>query len=140
MDDELLICLFSITILVLLIFYYFQEDDDDHPIILEVKRRFRKIDKRFGNIPIRKGKKSYTEDKRSITLCIYDYDNQKYYDMNSIMYVALHELSHMITKASGDESHGKEFMENFSMLIKHAESLKIYDPKKPMPHMYCGIK
>ena len=140
MSDELLISLFSITILVLLIFYYFQENNDDHPIILEVKRRFRKINEKFGNIPIRKGDESYTEDKRSITLCIYDYENQKYYDINSIMYVALHELSHMITKASGAHSHGEEFIENFSKLKKRAESLKLYDSSKPMPDIYCGVK
>ena len=59
-------------------------------------------------------------------------------DRNTLMFVALHELSHVMTVSIG---HKKEFWENFKFLIGEAKEIKIYQPVdyKKNPQMYCGM-
>lgn len=108
-----------------------------HPMLDQVRMNFAKIDPKFGNIPLREGKSAYTENKRIITLCLVDPDSKVHYDVNTIMYVALHELAHVISKKHG---HGDEFKRNFNMLLRKGAQLGIYDPRKPIPTSYCGVK
>lgn len=112
---------------------------EKHPILDEVKRRFRIIDARYAHIPLRTGGKSYTENKSVITLCVVNPETGEFYDINTIMYVALHELAHVITKADGAESHGDEFKGNFASLLKQAQIKGVYDARMPIPITYCGI-
>ena len=55
------------------------------------------------------------------------------------MFVAIHELSHMM---SIDMGHTKEFWDNMKYLLNEASKLGIYSPvdyyKNPV--MYCGMK
>ena len=57
---------------------------------------------------------------------------------NTLMFVALHELSHIATKSVG---HTTEFWENFKFLIQNAEKINIYKPQnyKEKPQKYCGM-
>lgn len=110
-----------------------------HPVIDEIRRRLYAINPAYFRIPIKTGHKSYTESKSAITLCIFNPDTGKFYDMNTLMYVALHELAHCITKADGDESHGAEFKRNFTRLLQEAHAKKVYDPRIPIPLTYCGV-
>lgn len=111
-----------------------------HPILDEIRRRFALISPKFGNIPIKTGSESYTINKSMITLCIVNPDTGEIYDMNTLTYVALHELSHCITKADGKDSHEDEFKQNFAMLLRRAAQLGFYNPQKSIPHTYCGLK
>lgn len=113
---------------------------EKNPIIEEIKLRFGALSPEYAKIPMRVGKKSFTEDKSVITLCIQNPKTAEFYDINVLMYVALHELSHCITKAEGDQSHGDEFKTNFDRLLKEAARKGVYDPKKPIPPTYCGIE
>ena len=58
-------------------------------------------------------------------------------DENTLMFVALHELSHVASKSIG---HTDEFWNNFKFLIKEAESINIYNPEdyKKNSKRYCG--
>lgn len=112
---------------------------EKHPVLDEIRRRFSIINPKYGNIPIKTGNKSYTENKTMITLCIVNPHTQEFYDMNTLMFVALHELAHVITKADGDQSHGKEFRGKFAHLLKIAYQKGVYNPTKPMPETYCGV-
>jgi len=85
------------------------------------------------------GKSSYTEDKKSITMCIQDPETKRIYDMNTLMYVALHELAHMISKTVSEEEHNEEFRQNFAKLLNQASEIGIYNPNIPIPPTYCGI-
>jgi predicted metal-dependent hydrolase len=62
----------------------------------------------------------------------------KLIDKNTLMFVALHELSHIATKSVG---HTTEFWENFKFLIQNAEKINIYKPQnyKEKPQKYCGM-
>ena len=57
--------------------------------------------------------------------------------MNTLMYVALHELAHVVNSTHG---HDDEFKKNFAKLLERATQLGIYDPTKPLPEYYCGVK
>lgn len=108
----------------------------NHPILNKVRSNFKILDTRYEKIPLRQGDSAYTEDKAVITLCLVKPGTQEYYDINTIMYVALHELAHVISKGHG---HGEEFETNFAKLIRDAAEKGIYDPRKPIPDTYCGI-
>ena len=84
-------------------------------MIVRVKEAFSKIDPKYGNIPILTGDSAFTENKEVITLCLIDPESKKEYDFNTVMYVALHELSHVISNTVG---HGDEFKTHFSELRK----------------------
>ena len=60
-------------------------------------------------------------------------------DENTLMFVALHELSHIATKSIG---HTTEFWNNFKFLLQEAVKIKIYEPVnyKKKPKNYCGMK
>jgi hypothetical protein len=65
-------------------------------------------------------------------------DRQQFYDRNTIMFVALHELSHMMTREYG---HGKQFWDCFAFVLGEAKQIgliRIVDYKKN-PVEYCGI-
>ena len=62
----------------------------------------------------------------------------KLIDKNTLMFVALHELSHIATKSIG---HTTEFWQNFKFLIENAKNIGIYKPVdyKKDPKEYCGM-
>jgi len=58
-------------------------------------------------------------------------------DLNTMLFVAIHEVAHICTKSVG---HTEEFWDNMRWLLEHAINIGIYadqDFKKPEP--YCGI-
>lgn len=60
-------------------------------------------------------------------------------DEHTLMFVAIHELSHVATKSIG---HKTEFWENFKFLLQNAKEAGIHDPEdyKEDPVEYCGMK
>lgn len=108
----------------------------EHPILEHIRQMFAKISPEYAKIPLREGNSAYTENKSVITLCLKDPETGRYYPSSVLFYVAAHELSHMITKSQG---HGDEFKQNFAKILKKAEKLGLYDPRKPMPANYCGV-
>jgi hypothetical protein len=107
-----------------------------HPLLDKVRANFALIDPKHANIPLRDGDSAFTENKEVITLCLVNPETKKEYDLNTVMYVALHELSHVISTSQG---HGDEFRNNFANLLKKATDLGIYDPRKPIPASYCNV-
>jgi predicted ATP-binding protein involved in virulence len=112
--------------------------NEKNPVLDEIRKRLTKINPKYGKIPLRTGNKSYTEDKSAITLCIKDEKGQ-YYNIDVLMYVTLHEVAHMLTKAEGDDSHGEEFKQNFAKLLSTAANKGVYNPTQPIPESYCGV-
>lgn len=108
-----------------------------HPLLDQVRMNFTKINPKYGEIPLRTGDSAYTENKEVITLCLVDPETKKEYDINTITYVALHELAHVISTSVG---HGDEFKKNFAALLKKGTELGIYDPRKPIPGSYCNTR
>jgi len=59
-------------------------------------------------------------------------------DEHTLMFVAIHELSHVATKSIG---HKNEFWDNFKFLLENANQSGIHIPKdyKDQPAEYCGM-
>lgn len=82
---------------------------------------------------------SYSVNKgEKIVFCLRDKDeNENLVNENTIIFVALHELAHVMTKSVG---HTDEFWHNFQFLLKVAVKLKLYHNHNynDDPVEYCG--
>jgi hypothetical protein len=84
------------------------------------------------------GNKSYTVRKgKKISLCLRD-NNGKLYDENLMMFVLLHEISHV---AVNSKNHTDEFWETFKVILQEAVKFGIYQAEDYArePVWYCGI-
>ena len=84
---------------------------------------------------------AYSENKgEKLAFCLDTEKNSKgrLIDDNTLMYVALHELSHIASVSIG---HNDEFWSNFKFLITHAKNINIYNPVdyKKNNARYCGM-
>ena len=84
---------------------------------------------------------AYSENKgEKLAFCLDTEKNSqgRLIDVNTLMYVALHELSHVATESVG---HTDEFWENFKFLITEAKEIDVYNPVdyKKEPSRYCGM-
>jgi hypothetical protein len=85
--------------------------------------------------------KAYSENKGAkIAFCLnkIEHDNNVLIDENTLTFVALHELSHLMTISVG---HNTDFWSNFKFILEHAIALKLYSPVnyKEKPQEYCGM-
>ncbi len=83
---------------------------------------------------------AYSENKgEKIAFCLDTEKNSngKLIDINTLMYVALHELAHTSCISTG---HNDEFWSNFKFLIIQAKAINIYNPVdyKKSNARYCG--
>lgn len=84
------------------------------------------------------GKRSFTVSKgRKISMCLRN-ESGKLYSDNTIMFVLLHELSHV---AINTHDHTPEFWDTFGRILKEAHLFGIYNPVNyaTNPEKYCGI-
>jgi hypothetical protein len=86
------------------------------------------------NLKLYKGTKSYTINKEQTFLCLYD-EKQKYYPLNMILYVLLHEISHSLN--AKDVGHTEEFYRIFDEVLVQAEAIGIYNSHIPIIDDYC---
>ena len=83
---------------------------------------------------------AYSENKgEKLAFCVNTTKKgHKLIDENTLTFVALHELSHIMTESIG---HKDEFWNNFRFLIDEAQKIKVYSPEdyKLRPKEYCGM-
>lgn len=84
------------------------------------------------------GYTSYSVNKgEKIVMCLRQRDNTLV-DVNTLVYVAVHELGHLMTDEIG---HTPKFWDNFRRLLREAVDIGLYKPidyaSNPQP--YCGI-
>ena len=84
---------------------------------------------------------AYSENKgEKLAFCLNTTkEGNKLIDLNTLTFVALHELSHIMTESVG---HKQEFWQNFKFLLENAKAAGIYNPVdyKKKPKEYCGMK
>ena len=85
---------------------------------------------------------AYSENKgEKLAFCLNTEKNQqgKLIDENTLMFVALHELTHICTKSVG---HTEEFWNNFKFILDQAVKIGVYDPVdySKQPAQYCGME
>lgn len=97
------------------------------------------IDKRYT---------TFTVNKKLMKVCIRTRSkDESLYDINLLIYILLHELSHLINydrngyPIGGDESHGQHFRMIFAFLVKEAIKIGIYkyEDYRVNNTEYCGI-
>ena len=83
---------------------------------------------------------AYSEDKgKKIAFCLQKHkEDMKRIDINTLTFVAIHELSHLMTESIG---HEQAFWKNFKFLLKNAVAIGIYDSidYQQQPEPYCGM-
>ena len=86
--------------------------------------------------------KAYSENKgEKVAFCLNkkNDNNNELIDLQTLTFVALHELSHLMTESIG---HKQDFWENFKFLLQNAKEAGIYDPVdyKKNPAEYCSMQ
>jgi len=83
---------------------------------------------------------AYSENKgEKIAFCLNTTKNgDTLIDVNTLTFVAIHELSHIMTTTIG---HKQEFWQNFKFLLENAKESNIYIPVdyKKQSTEYCGL-
>ena len=84
---------------------------------------------------------AYSENKgQKLAFCLNKNknNNDNLIDQNTLMFVAIHEIAHIMTFSVG---HTDEFWQNFEFLLENAVELGIYEPidYKKNPRNYCGM-
>jgi len=83
---------------------------------------------------------SYSVNKgEKLVFCLRSRDGkEKLEDINTMMFVALHEVGHLACKSIG---HTKEFWESFKWILQESINIGIYTDEdyKTKPKDYCGI-
>jgi predicted metal-dependent hydrolase len=82
---------------------------------------------------------SYTVQKgKVLVFCMRSNFLHSIHDNNTIMYVAIHELAHVMSSGYG---HGDEFVKNFKFLLNISTIINVYEPinYSKTPQEYCGM-
>ena len=83
---------------------------------------------------------AYSENKgEKIAFCLNTTkEGNKLIDINTLTFVALHELTHVMTTSIG---HKQDFWQNFKFVLEIAKAANIYIPVdyKSKPQEYCGM-
>jgi len=110
---------------------YFSQLD---PMLKEIQQALEPLHPRVKTLKFFEGNKSYTINKKKIYMCLRD-EHGNYYDKNMLIYVAIHELAHVLCDEIG---HTEKFHRIFQELLEKAQDLQIHDASKPIVRNYCG--
>ena len=117
---------------------YMNEKYPDRENVKRLHKNF-KTDKIMETLPT-STYTAYSENKgQKLAFCTTTTKNgSKLIDENTLTFVAIHELGHVMTESVG---HKKEFWENFKFLLENAVAMGIYKPVdyKKKPQKYCGM-
>jgi hypothetical protein len=117
---------------------YMQEKYPDDPRVVRLVKGFnpKKISETLPTSELT----AYSENKgEKIAFCLNTTkEGNKLIDINTLTFVALHELSHIMTESIG---HKQEFWQNFKFLLTNAKKANIYQPidYKNSTQQYCGM-
>ena len=76
---------------------------------------------------------------QELSICLRDKQTQAFIDPNTVMFVAIHELAHVMSASTG---HTPEFWENMKYLLERASEIGVYQPVdySQNPVMFCGME
>ena len=84
------------------------------------------------------GNTSFTQNKSKLIMCLRSKETGKVHDINTLMFVNLHELTHMMNDEWG---HELQFWQLFKIVLENAVECGIYKPVdySKTPQRYCGM-
>lgn len=109
---------------------HFRQQD---PMLHIIKNKLRITFPDIDSVVLLEGEKSYTINKEKVYLCLKDKDG-KYYNENMLVYVTLHELSHVRCDEVG---HTEKFHKIFEEVLDTATKNGLYNPSIPIIQDYC---
>ena len=121
-----------------LLVYYVKEKHPDDPRVKILVKNFnpQKINETLPTSELT----AYSENKgEKVAFCLDKKKNgPKLIDLDTLTFVALHELTHVMTTSIG---HKQDFWQNFKFLLENAKAAHIHDPTdyKNNPQEYCGM-
>lgn len=137
MKNTIIIVMIFLILLIFIIYisvvHFKEQYQQRDPILFKIKEKLALLSPKVHSLKFFQDNKSYTINKKKIYLCLRD-EHHDYYPMNMLMYVAIHELAHVLCNEIG---HTKKFYKIFDDLLKKAEDLGIYDPSIPVIQNYC---
>ena len=76
---------------------------------------------------------------QELSICVRDKDSNAFIDPNTVMFVALHELAHVMSVSTG---HTPEFWANMKYLLERGSEIGVYQPVdySKTPAMFCGME
>lgn len=83
---------------------------------------------------------AYSVNKgEQLALCLRDAKDDTFIELNLIIFVAIHEIAHVMTDEVG---HTKKFWNNMRYLLEEGEKIGIYtvEDYSKNPKMYCGLE
>ena len=83
-------------------------------------------------IPVIPSNRSYTVNKKIVHVCVKK-DDGTYYDQNTVIYVLIHELAHVLCTEYG---HTENYYKIFDELLEEAIRLDIYNPNQNIDTTY----
>jgi hypothetical protein len=111
----------------------------NNPVCQRLKKNFdpRKINETLPNST----HVAFSENKQKMSFCLTKEKKETsgLIDINTLMFVSLHEMGHLCTVSIG---HKQEFWDNFKFLLVEAEGIGIYIPEnyKEEPTEFCSMK
>jgi hypothetical protein len=112
----------------------------DRPFVKQVMRNFDANPERFAESTPDAAYTSYSVNKgEKVYMCLRQRnESEELVDENILIFVALHEMSHIGTASIG---HTREFWNHFAWLLERAEELSIYKFQDFAAHPveYCGV-
>lgn len=121
---------------------YVENKFPDKPQVKQLAKNFDADAHRLGESTPDDEFTSFSVNKgESVQFCLRQRDgsDESLVNENIIMFVAIHEMGHIITPTVG---HGPDFWNNFAWLLEQAETLGVYTPQNFSSHpvAYCGMK
>jgi hypothetical protein len=114
--------------------YLFKNQKSNNGKFIGSLKPLNNIDKILDNLLIVEDKESFTINKKVIHLCTKEPKSGNYYDKNTLMYVVLHELSHVLCNEIG---HTENFYIINKALLDYTIKHGFYDDSKPFINNYC---
>lgn len=113
---------------------------NDRPFVKQILKNFDANPDRFTESTPDASYTSYSVNKgEKIFMCLRQRDEKEnLVDDNILIFVALHEMSHIGTASIG---HTKEFWNHFAWLLQKAEAINVYKYQDFAAHPveYCGV-
>lgn len=125
---------------ILILRKYLEQTHMDKPFVAQMIKNFDCSASRFSESTPDAQYTSYSVNKgEKVYMCLRQRnDKEELVQENVILFVALHEMSHVGTVSIG---HTPEFWNNFAWLLKEAEHTKVYQYTDFAAHPveYCGV-
>ena len=121
---------------------HFEQKMPDDERVARFLKNFRTDAHIFVETPADSSYTSFTQNKgEKVSLCVRHKNDEKHeqiVELNTMMFVALHEMGHIMSISVG---HEQEFWDNFRFILEEAIKIGIYSYQdfQKSPEKYCGV-